>query len=667
MGTSRSRSRTSSRRTGETLGAEPDESLHRFEDRLRFLVGQCVEVILSSGRSIEGIVRAAHRDHLVVQASAGDGDEGGEILVRSTSIAAARRIPRREPPAPGATGSPRAPAEATPPADFPGSRSPAEPAPAPAVRRLTLPPAPGPELAGLDRLMAPEQVDASSWHPLVAESDQQAYAELRAELTAGPLPNERRAAVRTRIDELCERHPSSAEAQLLRGIFGRSTGDHERAREGFFQAAALGHRAAWRAFALAALAETTRADRLTEAAWALRRHLRRDAGDASEVWQAALILHLREAGPAGLQSFHCSLTGLVERERFGAELLKLIASMPELGVGAATDKALRAGRAVDMPALFAAGGPTRSAADEARAAAFEAVVERLEKRVEELRVARRFADMEEDINGIIAEAEALVARGKLNSAFDKLNEGYAQAPGHDRIRRLEDRLRGSGGGDTTRFDPARLEETLGYILAKHDIAVFDTSVLSMQDALTADEARLDALLKDLGPGGLTTLEEKVAYHKLIERTIKKWRPKLYTTNGVIEEVQRGVRRMTHREARKTFGKSAEAMSRELAPCGRSIEFDKFMEKRLRTLKNTFTRLKTKGGLSSVDFNLICHAFVLAMTRDVALLTNDRGMHEGVRTIKTDFRGGNRNISFLEIDRLSVFTSLHQSHFQLVET
>lgn len=278
----------------------------------------------------------------------------------------------------------------------------------------------------------------------------------------------------------------------------------------------------------------------------------------------------------------------------------------------------------------------------------------LDKAIASIRNAQKFAGLEEDINGIIAEAEALFTNRKVNSAFDKLNEGYALSPGHPRVREAERALRSRG--DDSAADLEVFEGTLNYILTRHDLVLFDTSVLSLQD-----HSR-DSIEDDWRP----RLEDKVAYHKLIERAIRTWPQKIYCTQGVLDEIQGGVGRMRNRDAKKSFGKSAESLARELAAC-REVEFDDHLDKRLRTLKATFGRLRSKGGLSDVDYDLVCRAFVLALDREVALLSNDRGIHEGVALIKRERRAGNRNIKFLQAQQVCVYTSLHKSHFELINS
>jgi len=252
----------------------------------------------------------------------------------------------------------------------------------------------------------------------------------------------------------------------------------------------------------------------------------------------------------------------------------------------------------------------------------------------------------------------------LEGAFEKLNQGYQLSPGHTRVRVVEERFR-SGGADSSRgLDLPGLEATLGHILRVHHHTLLDTSVLTLGHHLTRDEAALNELLRATGAPGLIPAEELVAYQKLLERVLTTYSKRVTTTEGVIRELHAALESSFCKGRHKDVGRALEGLTRKLASWVRKEGLSGTARKRLRTLQRTFPRMRSKGGLSEVDFELLTRSFVLAMEGPVALLTNDRGIHTAAGRIH-EACAKNRNIAFLVPDQLEVYSSLHRSHFALV--
>lgn len=595
---------------GKLQGQAPRSLVSKLEQAL----GEEITLQLVRSEALTGTVVEFGQDYLVLHS------EGHEYWIPLAQVAYLKR------PLKSRTSSQAAKNQAAKPSNKTGRLT-----QLPALKIVSLPPPPAPltaddlNLKPFDFMPEP-MIDTSRWHPKIADQDLKDYHALLGSLATlenqGGTPDGELIAQATR---LCDRHPSQKDLQALLGFMAWLRKDDKLARKATLKASALGKRSSWRAFVHACL----RGGRMDLALFGLGQISKFNRQDQSTL-EAAQEL----AGHA----IHSP----------GSE------SPPSFDFDDA--EALESCLCQDGPVFKDARKPIQ-------------VKERYREFVEELariQAEAKFADLEEDVNGLIADAEELFAHGKLLSAFDKINEGFQLVPGHIRLRQLEERLRGNELRTESSFDLARLEATLNYVLNKHDFVLFDTSVLSMQDTLSYEEASLDELLRASGAHGITTIEERVAYHKLVERIVQSWPKKVLVTDGVITEIHKGATGMKDRKAQSSFGKSALIMARALAPCAKNYSWDRDSRKRLRTLRSTFQKLRTKGGLSEVDYELICTGFVVGENHSIALLTNDRGIHRGVEHIKTAFQNGNRNIKFLNPDNVSVYTSLHKSHFELLE-
>jgi hypothetical protein len=478
----------------------------------------------------------------------------------------------------------------------------------------------------------PEDPDVSSWHRCYATDDNANYRSLRADVLSDAEPSTaERQARREAIRALIDRHPASLELQVLRAADGFRGGQPQDLYDSCLKALAIDERPErWAQFALAATAQ----ERPTEALIACERALTALSYELwPELWQ--LTRALLEATEAQSLATELQRRALSQVDQDGAELIE---------------------------AWFQAHMTQRTDTAEAALAEDRA---RLRRAIDKDREELKFAMLEEDLNGLIFEARKLARNGKLNSAFDKLNEAYRLSPTNPRVRAVEEQLRANDGRARESYDLEGLEVSLQHIVSQHDHLVLDTSVLSLPDSFDHDERVLDRVLKSVGKHGIATLEEKVSYHKMIERSVSAWSGKFYVSKGVVTEIRTGLAAMKDRKALETFGRSGASLTRLLERCVSGPPATRRDEKKLRALKHSFHRLRSHGGLSEVDYDLLCRAYYLTSFGAVALMSNDRGILAGCKAINEAHSAGNQNIEFLKPEMLRFYCSLERSRFQQV--
>jgi hypothetical protein len=585
---------------------------HRnFLDKLEEALNTQIELTLISGQSLNGLVKEVGTDYIVLDS------KQGERWIRSRHIVL---INAQKP----------APQDAV--QESPKASSPKKVA------------AQKPEFEPNIEFVPRDQAKIQRWSPRIAEADGKLYEEL-FKVSQSEASTEQLKSAIPQLQQLIDRHPANLELHGLLGLFGWKMRDAKLAQRGFFLAAVLGEGKGWLRYLHACFLEQD----VGKACLALEFAYRRKAITSDpKLWRYFLraCAWVKDFSPLSevLKAIQ-SRKSNEERNLFYDDVAWLAGATPPM-----SPKAFDDWRAAHQSG-------SSSPLSEKRLV--------LKIRSDKILSESKFADLEEDISGLIAEAETLSQNGKINSAFDKLNEGYRLVPGHERIRSAETKLRGPSRRLHDPFKISNVESTLKAIFSQHDFVVFDTSVLSMQNHFTNEDAKLDRFLRESGKHGLATLEEKVAYHKLFQRMIEKHDQKVFVTDGVVNEIQEGVKGMIDRKALQTFGKSAELLRRELASCSRNVVFDDHQLKKLRVLRSTFQKLRTKGGLSEVDYDLICRSFILAIGNKVALLSNDRGIHSGVAHIRSVVSGGNRNVLFLKKAHVEMYSSIQKSHFELV--
>ncbi|MDF1662383.1 MAG: hypothetical protein P1V97_11470 [Planctomycetota bacterium] len=585
-----------------------------FLDKLEEAINSPISLTLVSGQSLSGRVKEVGADYIVLEAKQGD------QWVRSRHILfIAPNVTTKNPSSETIQGHIATPKKA----------SPSAPTFKPAIQFVPEP-----------------QARTSTWNPRIKDSDQALYLELHRRITEG-VP-EALSATRHEVQALIDRHPGNKEIHGLKGYLGWKLGEAPLTRDGFFIASILGQRSSWLWYVHACFM-----DKQTDFALLGIEQIYRHKSilEAPKLWRLFLNLCAWHKEYSPLDQVLKNLEqrqNKEELELFFEDVAWLCDKNPPL-----TAESFRAWY--------------QEHTKDSVAGAFGEKRVIFQTRMAKIKNDAKFAALEEDISGLIAEAEGLAKNGKINSAYNKLNEAYGLMPAHNRVRVAEQKLRGPTRRIQDPFQLSAVESTLKSIFADHDFVVFDTSVLSMQDHFSKEERELDKFLRESGKHGLSTLEEKVAYHKLIERMIETHREKIYVPQGVVEEIQDGVARMRDRKALSTFGKSAEIIRRELSRCSRHEAFDdRHADKKLRTIRSTFQRLRSRGGLSEVDFDLIIRSFVLAIDQKVALLSNDRGIHSGVEHIVKVIRGGNRNVAFLKKAQIDLYSSIQKSHFEIVK-
>lgn len=585
-----------------------------FLDKLEEAIDRSVSLTLVSGQSLTGRVVELGADYLVLEG------KNGQQWVRSRHLLFISPLTHSEP----------KPVEAVPGrVATPKRAQPTAPEFKPAIQFVPLP-----------------EAKTSTWNERIKDADQALYSELVTRIKEGVA--EALSGSRHDVQALIDRHPANKEIHGLKGYLGWRLGEGPLARDGFFIASALGQRASWLWYVHACFM-----DKQTDLALLGIEQIYRYSSilEHPKLWRLFLNLcswHKEFSPLEKVFKWVEQRQNQEEQELFFEDVAWIADKNPPL-------------TAESFQAWY------KEVESNSGAGAFAQKRASFQSRMAKIKNEAKFAALEEDISGLIEEAKALAANGKINSAYNKLNEAYGLMPAHNRVRAAEQKLRSPTRRIQDPFQLATIESTLQSIFADHDYVVFDTSVLSMQDHFSKEERELDRFLRESGKHGLASLEEKVAYHKLMERIIESHRDKIYVSPGVVEEIQEGVARMRDRKALQTFGKSAEVIRRELARCSRHPIFDdRHGEKKLRTIRNTFQRLRSRGGLSEVDFDLIVRSFVLAIDQKVALLSNDRGIHSGVEHIVKVIKGGNRNIAFLKKAQIDLYSSIQKSHFELVK-
>lgn len=585
-----------------------------FLDKLEEAINSPISLTLVSGQSLSGRVKEVGTDYLVLEAKQGDQwVRSRHILFISPKVASESLSADA---VPGHVSTPK-------------KASPSAPEFKPSIQFTPEP-----------------QARTTNWNPRIKEADQALYIALHKRITEG-VP-EALSKTRHEVQGLLDRHPANKEIHGLKGYLGWKLGEAPLTRDGFFIASVLGQRSSWLWYVHACFMDK-QTDNALLGIEQIYRH--KSILEIPKLWRLFLNLCAwhKEFSPLDkVLKFLEQRQNKEELELFFEDVAWLADKNPPLS-------------AENFRAWYL------EYSKNSVAGAFGEKRVIFQTRMAKIKNDAKFADLEEDISGLIAEAEGLAGNGKINSAYNKLNEAYALMPAHNRVRAAEQKLRGPSRRIQDPFQLSSVESTLKSIFTDHDFVVFDTSVLSMQDHFSKEERELDKFLRESGKHGLSTLEEKVAYHKLMERTIETYRAKIYVPKGVVEEIQNGVAQMRDRKALQTFGKSAEIIRRELARCSRNETFDdRHADKKLRTIRNTFQKLKTRGGLSEVDFDLIIRSFVLAIEQKVALLSNDRGIHSGVQHIVKVIQGGNRNVAFLKKAQIDLYSSIQKSHFELVK-
>lgn len=490
--------------------------------------------------------------------------------------------------------------------------------------------------------------DQTLWHERVREADAKLYVSLRL-----AYEERRRADLDLeKLDALSHRHPASLDIQLLRGHVGFFLEKHTMAADALFRAAVLSQGKYWEDYAQSCLLDHD----LEHALIAYQHFYTQQAVHNMSHWQDFLKLSVWSSDFAGLSA----VLEAVQKRLWPDECEMVFTGLKNLDF---VSEALA--NSLDFTVWQEALRQLHQAGNTCPKS-FEHKRLKFKDRLAKVETENKFAEIEEDITGIIGEAQELKARGRTTSAFAKLNEAYQLAPGHPRVKTTENTLRGPTKRLNKGLDQSLLELTLTKIIHSHSLLVLDTCVCSIPEHLNRKEIILEQALREQGHKGLSTLEEKVSYHTFMQRLVDQYPSHFFAPDSVLEELKCDFANFKNRKARQSFGKSAKSLRRALVAASRNIEFTSRQEKRVRTTKATFNSLRLKSGLSEADYDILCRTFILAVDHKVALLTNDRGIHAGVAHIIKSYQNGNQNIAFLQPSNIEVYASLHKSHFEKVD-